>query len=124
MPAKIISGNAVAKSIRSECKDRIAALGRRAGVVPGLAVVLVGDSAPSRVYVRKKLHAAQEVGIVAHLFEYPSDVTPETVLAKIDELNADSRIHGILVQLPLPPQFSIFEVLHRISRDKDVDGFH
>lgn len=124
MSAKIISGNAVARSIRNECKDRIAALARRAGVVPGLAVVLVGDSAPSQVYVRKKLHAAQEVGIVAHLFEFAGDVAPETVLSRIDELNADPRIHGILVQLPLPPQFSIFEVLHRISRDKDVDGFH
>jgi len=122
--AKIISGNVVAKNIRSECAERIAALGRRTGIVPGLAVVLVGDSAPSRVYVRKKLQAAKEVGIVPQLFEYPRDVAPETVLAKIDELNADPRIHGILVQLPLPPQFSIFEVLHRISRDKDVDGFH
>jgi methylenetetrahydrofolate dehydrogenase (NADP+)/methenyltetrahydrofolate cyclohydrolase len=122
--AKIISGNVVAKSIRSECAARIAALGRRTGIVPGLAVVLVGDSAPSRVYVRNKLRAAKEVGIIPQLFEFGRDVAPETVLSKIDELNADPRIHGILVQLPLPPQFGIFEVLHRISRDKDVDGFH
>lgn len=124
MTAKIIDGIAIAKSIRAQCRLDVEALHRKTGVSPGLAVILVGDDPASRIYVRNKIRACQEVGIASFKFEYPHDVDPQTVLQKIAALNADPRVHGILVQLPLPHQFDMPAVLHAIDRTKDVDGFH
>ena len=123
LSAKIIDGHAVAASIRAECKQRVAALAAR-GVQPGLAVILVGDNPASAVYVRNKVRACAEVGIRSVRYDYPADVPQETVLSTIERLNADPAIHGILVQLPLPPHIASSRVLRTISVEKDVDGFH
>jgi methylenetetrahydrofolate dehydrogenase (NADP+)/methenyltetrahydrofolate cyclohydrolase len=121
--AKIIDGVAVAADIRRGLKSRVASL-RERGIVPGLAVIIAGDNPASRLYVRNKIRACEEVGIKSFRFEFPQQAQPEEVLALIDKLNRRSDIHGVLVQLPLPPQFAIGEVLRTISADKDVDGFH
>jgi methylenetetrahydrofolate dehydrogenase (NADP+)/methenyltetrahydrofolate cyclohydrolase len=121
--ARIIDGKAVAASIRGELKERVKALAQK-GVVPGLAVILVGANPASVVYVRNKIHACEEVGIRSLKFDFPIDTDPRAVLDLIRDLNGRSDIHGILVQLPLPPQFSISQILDTISADKDVDGFH
>jgi methylenetetrahydrofolate dehydrogenase (NADP+)/methenyltetrahydrofolate cyclohydrolase len=99
-------------------------LRRRTGISPGLAVILVGNDPASAIYVRNKIRACQEVGIMSFKFEYPQDVDPQIVLHKIAALNNDPEIHGILVQLPLPRQFDMTAVLHAIDSTKDVDGFH
>ena len=124
MPAKIIDGIAIAKSIRAECRNEIANLKATHGIKPGLAVVLVGSNPASALYVRNKIRACQEVGIESYLFQYPETIAMDAVLAKIAELNTDDKIHGILVQLPLPAHFDIRSILRTIDRDKDVDGFH
>jgi methylenetetrahydrofolate dehydrogenase (NADP+)/methenyltetrahydrofolate cyclohydrolase len=124
VPAKIIDGIAIAKSIRAECRNEIANLKATHGIKPGLAVVLVGSNPASALYVRNKIRACQEVGIESHLFHYPETIAMDAVLAKIAELNTDDKIHGILVQLPLPAHFDIRSILRTIDRDKDVDGFH
>ena len=124
MSAKLIDGVAIAKTIRSECRDRIQAITHRYGVTPGLAIILVGSDAASRVYVRNKVRACEDVGIRSFRFEYEADVAANTVFEKIRALNADPAIHGILAQLPLPPQIDITAVLHAIDSRKDVDGFH
>jgi methylenetetrahydrofolate dehydrogenase (NADP+)/methenyltetrahydrofolate cyclohydrolase len=124
VPAKIIDGVAIAKSIRAECRTEVEQLWLQNRIKPGLAVILVGSNAASAVYVRNKIRACREVGIQSFLFEYPADVAVDTVLKKIEELNADDAVHGILVQLPLPPQFNIRTILLAIDQDKDVDGFH
>ncbi len=121
--AKIIDGVAVAAEIRRELKVRSQAL-RERGVVPGLAVIMVGNDPASSVYVRNKVRACKEVGIESFRFDFEQDAEPASVLALINELNCRSDIHGILVQLPLPPRFSVSEVLRTLSVDKDVDGFH
>ncbi len=121
--AKIIDGVAVAAEIRRELKVRSQAL-RERGVVPGLAVIMVGNDPASSVYVRNKVRACKEVGIESFRFDFEQDAEPASVLALIRELNCRSDIHGILVQLPLPPRFSVSEVLQTLSVDKDVDGFH
>jgi methylenetetrahydrofolate dehydrogenase (NADP+)/methenyltetrahydrofolate cyclohydrolase len=114
---------AVAADIRRGLKVRVADLRERA-IVPGLAVVIVGDNPASRLYVRNKIRACDEVGITSFRFDFPQAVAPDEVLALIGTLNRRPDVHGILVQLPLPPQFAIGEVLRAISPDKDVDGFH
>ena len=124
MPAKIIDGIAIAKSIRAECRNEIANLKATHGIKPGLAVILVGSNPASALYVRNKIRACKEVGIESYLFQYPETIAMEAVLAKIAELNADDKVHGILVQLPLPAHFDIRAILRTIDRDKDVDGFH
>ncbi|MGE3149062.1 MAG: bifunctional methylenetetrahydrofolate dehydrogenase/methenyltetrahydrofolate cyclohydrolase FolD [Pseudorhodoplanes sp.] len=124
MPAKLIDGIAIAKEIRQECRQRVEAIKARHGTTPGLAVILVGNNPASSVYVRNKVRACEDVGIRSFRFDYPSDVAPQTVLDRIAALNIDPGIHGILVQLPLPPQFDIAKVLHAIDSSKDVDGFH
>lgn len=124
MTARIIDGKAAARRIRDECRSRVQALQADAGITPGLAVIIVGQDPASHVYVRNKVRAAEEVGLVSHRFPFGRDADPAEVLALIDRLNADPSIHGILVQLPLPPQFDIYAVPHRISPGKDVDGFH
>ena len=123
MTAKIIDGRAVAAAIRSELKTRVKALAQK-GTTPGLAVIMVGANPASAVYVRNKIRACEEVGIRSSQHNFPADADPKTVLDLIEKLNASPDIHGILVQLPLPPQFSISEILQTISADKDVDGFH
>lgn len=121
--AKIIDGVAVAAAIRSECKERVRALGARE-IQPGLAVILVGSDPASSVYVRNKIRACAEVGIRSLRYDFDGDVDSETIVATIEQLNADPTIHGILVQLPLPPQLASARILRSISAEKDVDGFH
>jgi methylenetetrahydrofolate dehydrogenase (NADP+)/methenyltetrahydrofolate cyclohydrolase len=94
------------------------------GVQPGIAVILVGDNPASQVYVRNKVTACREVGIHSELHQMPADTPEQALLERIDALNADPAVHGILVQLPLPPQITVTPVLERIAADKDVDGFH
>ncbi|MFL5102455.1 MAG: bifunctional methylenetetrahydrofolate dehydrogenase/methenyltetrahydrofolate cyclohydrolase FolD [Xanthobacteraceae bacterium] len=123
MPAKIIDGKQVSAGIRAACKQRVADLAAR-GVVPGLAVVLVGADPASAVYVRNKMRACADVGIRSFRFDFPDDVAADRVVDAIEELNRRPDVHGILVQLPLPPQLAVTRVLRTISADKDVDGFH
>jgi methylenetetrahydrofolate dehydrogenase (NADP+)/methenyltetrahydrofolate cyclohydrolase len=124
MSAKVINGIAVAAQIRQECRERIERLRTLTGTTPGLAVIFVGEDPASQVYVRNKMRACAEVGIRSCRYEFKEDVSQERVIEKIEELNKDSDVHGILVQLPLPTQFDIRNVLHTISAEKDVDGFH
>jgi len=123
MSAILMDGVAVSKAIRSQWKLRADAL-KEQGVTPGLAVILVGDNPASQVYVRNKVRACGEMGLHSELHQFPADVAERTVLEKIAELNRSAKIHGILVQLPLPPQIDNDKVLEAISVDKDVDGFH
>ncbi|WP_260928139.1 bifunctional 5,10-methylenetetrahydrofolate dehydrogenase/5,10-methenyltetrahydrofolate cyclohydrolase [Novosphingobium sp. 9] len=121
--AEILRGDVIAAEIESELRGRIAQLAGR-GVTPGLAVVLVGDDPASHVYVSRKQRAAARVGIVSVEHRLPGDTAQAELLALIAALNADPAIHGILVQLPLPPQIAADEVLDAIVPAKDVDGFH
>jgi len=123
MVAKIIDGKALARLVREECKVRAGQL-IAAGCRPGLAVLMVGSDPASRVYVNNKVRACTEVGVKSTLLEFPAEVTEQEVLIKIMALNHDPSIHGILVQLPLPPHISVRKVLETISHEKDVDGFH
>lgn len=124
MTAKIIDGKQVAASIRLECKTRVTALREKTGVIPGLAVILVGDNPASAVYVASKIKACAEAGIRSFRNKYPADIDEATLIAKIEELNRDPNVHGILVQLPLPPHMDMRRVLKTIDAHKDVDGFH
>lgn len=124
MTAKIIDGIAVSASIREDCRKRVHQIVENGGTPPGLAVILVGANPASKVYVRNKIRACEEVGIRSFRIDYPSDVDQQTVIDAIEELNANPNVHGILVQLPLPPSFDIARILRTISADKDVDGFH
>jgi methylenetetrahydrofolate dehydrogenase (NADP+)/methenyltetrahydrofolate cyclohydrolase len=123
MGAQIISGKEISAEIKEELKERIASLTDK-GVTPGLAVVLVGEDPASQVYVRMKGKACDELGIYSETRRYPEDFPEEELLAVIDELNADPKIHGILVQLPLPDHIDENKILLRIKPEKDVDGFH
>jgi 5,10-methylene-tetrahydrofolate dehydrogenase/methenyl tetrahydrofolate cyclohydrolase len=122
--AGIINGNAIAETIRNELKQTVDEMKATLGVTPGLAVVLVGDRMDSATYVRNKKKACADVGINSFGIDYPADVTQAELLAKIDELNADPNVHGILVQLPIPAHLDEHTVLNRISQHKDVDGLH
>ncbi len=124
MTAKVIDGVAVAAKIRAECRERVKKLMAQSRKSPGLAVILVGSNPASQVYVRNKIRACADVGIRSMRFDMSSDIDPAILIAKIEELNQDPNVHGILVQLPLPPAFDIARVLRTISVDKDVDGFH
>jgi methylenetetrahydrofolate dehydrogenase (NADP+)/methenyltetrahydrofolate cyclohydrolase len=121
--ARIIDGTAIAKEKRAQWKARAEAL-TRLGVTPGLAVVLVGDNPASRVYVRNKIKACAENGVHSELHEFAATAPQEAVLSRLEALAIDSRIHGILVQLPLPAHFDNSAVLEAIPVEKDVDGFH
>jgi len=123
MPAQLIDGAALSAQMRGALRKRVAALAAH-GRQPGLAVILVGDNPASRVYVRNKIKACAEAGIHSELFELSESVPEAQVLERIRALNADPRIHGILVQLPLPKQVSEAKVLDTIAMEKDVDGFH
>lgn len=124
MTAKLIDGRAAARHFRADYRRRIENLRQTDELVPGLAVILVGDDPASRVYVRHKIAACQDVGIRSVLVELPSSTSTTTVLERIDDLNRDPDVHGILVQLPLPPQIDATRILNRIAVSKDVDGFH
>lgn len=123
MTAKIIDGIAAATSIRATIKKRVADLAK-SNVVPGLAVIQVGDNPASTVYVRNKIRACGDVGIRSWKYDFPASADPGVVLALINDLNHRNDTHGILVQLPLPAHFHLSQVLKAISPDKDVDGFH
>ncbi|HKQ24824.1 MAG TPA: bifunctional methylenetetrahydrofolate dehydrogenase/methenyltetrahydrofolate cyclohydrolase FolD [Burkholderiales bacterium] len=123
MTATLIDGVAVSKAIRAQWQQRTEALKAR-GVTPGLAVIIVGDNPASQVYVRNKVKACGEVGVYSEVHQFPLNVAQEAVLTKIEALNRDPKIHGILVQLPLPPNFDNGRVLEIISAEKDADGFH
>ncbi|HEY9397873.1 MAG TPA: bifunctional methylenetetrahydrofolate dehydrogenase/methenyltetrahydrofolate cyclohydrolase FolD [Burkholderiales bacterium] len=123
MTAKLIDGKAIAKRVRSEWKLRVDAL-KEDGVVPGLAVIVVGNNPASHVYVRQKTKACEDIGIRSEKHEFAADAPEERVLQCIAELNANSAIHGILVQLPLPPQFNTRRLIEAIAVEKDVDGFN
>lgn len=123
MSFQIIDGNALAKKIRLEIASRTAALVKK-GIKPGLAVLLVGDDPASQVYVRNKVKACEEAGMHSLLERLPADLTEDALLKRIHELNLDSSIHGILVQLPLPKHLNSHIVIESIAPEKDVDGFH
>jgi methylenetetrahydrofolate dehydrogenase (NADP+)/methenyltetrahydrofolate cyclohydrolase len=121
--ANLIDGKALASKIRGELSAEVAVL-KTKSVTPGLAVVLVGEDPASKVYVSMKEKACQDVGIFSDEHKLPADTSETELLDLIDKLNTDSRIHGILVQLPLPKQINTERVLEAISPHKDVDGFH
>jgi methylenetetrahydrofolate dehydrogenase (NADP+)/methenyltetrahydrofolate cyclohydrolase len=123
LPAKLIDGTEVARTMRAELAPRIAEL-KQNGVTPGLAVVLVGENPASQVYVRMKGKACEEAGMHSETITLPATASEAELLALIDRLNTNSVIHGMLVQLPLPKQINPTHVLHRILPSKDVDGFH
>ncbi|KAK9854207.1 hypothetical protein WJX84_012150 [Apatococcus fuscideae] len=122
--ADVIDGKAIAGDIRVEIKQEVAKLKEQTGKVPGLAVVLVGSRKDSETYVRNKRKNCEEVGFESFQTDLPEDVSQEDLLKVVAEHNADDRIHGVLVQLPLPKHISEREVLDAVSLDKDVDGFH
>ena len=121
--AKVIDGNKIATVIRAELKQQVEALAKR-GVTPGLAVVLVGENPASQVYVRNKKKACADIGIQSFSHELPAETTEKKLLALIAKLNADPRVDGILVQLPLPKHIDEQKILYAIDPEKDVDGFH
>ena len=123
MAAKIIDGKATAQAVRAEAKRRVEAL-RTKGVTPGLCVVMVGDNPASAVYVRHKVAACTEVGIYSDVRRLPGSCTEAELLACIDELNRDKRIHGVIVQLPLPAGLDATRGLQSLAVEKDVDGFN
>jgi methylenetetrahydrofolate dehydrogenase (NADP+)/methenyltetrahydrofolate cyclohydrolase len=123
LPAELIDGRAIAKKVRAEVAERAKELAKR-GVRPGLAVVLVGDDPASAVYVSAKGKATEEAGMHSLTVRLDADTSQEELLAQVDALNADPRIHGILVQMPLPKQIDPDTIIRAIDPAKDVDGFH
>lgn len=123
MTAQLIDGNALSRQLRTDVAARAAAL-RARGTTPGLAVVLVGDNPASQVYVRNKVKACHDSGLHSVLEQYPASMGEAELLARVEALNADPSIHGILVQLPLPAHIDAHKVIETISPHKDVDGFH
>jgi methylenetetrahydrofolate dehydrogenase (NADP+)/methenyltetrahydrofolate cyclohydrolase len=124
MTARLIDGKAIASEVRSVLRQRIADRLRAGHRPPGLAVILVGEDPASRIYVRNKRDACNEVGIMSRDYDLPVTTGEHEILALIEQLNADPDIDGILVQLPLPPHISEIAVIERIDPIKDVDGFH
>ena len=124
MAAQLIDGRQLAGEIKADVRRAIAALVARGGQRPGLAVIKVGEDPASAVYVRNKRRACEEVGVVSLAYDLPAQTPEADLLALIDELNADPRVHGILVQLPLPEHIGRTAVIERIDPAKDVDGFH
>ena len=122
MTAHILDGNALGQKLRAGFKQKADELAAQ-GVRPGLAVILVGEDPASQVYVRNKVNACAQAGFHSEKHVFPADVAPQLVFDKIAELNADDKIHGILVQLPLPRHFDSDAVLDAIAAEKDVDGF-
>ena len=122
--AVIIDGKLVSQTIRGSIKDEVDALKAERGITPGLAVVLVGNDPASAVYVRNKHKACLDAGIESYVITMPEDTKESDLIAKIDELNADKKVNGILVQLPLPKHICEDNIINRISPEKDVDAFH
>ncbi len=120
----ILDGKAMAQAIQSEIKEKVSQMKRQTGVTPGLAAVLAGSNPASKMYVKMKRNRCAEAGIDSFLHELPDDVSQDSFINLIDELNQDSRVHGILVQLPLPDHLDEEKILMKISLEKDVDGFH
>ena len=124
MAAEIINGTDISKQIKEELKQEIAQLKEKHGVAPGLATVLVGEDPASKVYVGQKEKVCNALGMYSEKHDLPEDTAEEDVLALVDKLNKDPKIHGILVQLPLPKHINATKVLYAIDATKDVDGFH
>ena len=122
--ASIIDGNKIAKGIREEIGAQVLKLKKEKGIVPGLAVILVGDDPASQIYVGRKERACEEAGFLSRHFGLPSQTLEKDLLRLIDELNRDPAIHGILVQLPLPGHIRTATVIEAVDPRKDVDGFH
>ena len=123
MTAQFIDGNALSRQLRESVAQRVVTL-KTQGITPGLAVVLVGDNPASQVYVRNKVKACEDTGMHSVLEKYDASMTEAELLARIEALNDDPSIHGILVQLPLPAHMDAHKVIETISPAKDVDGFH
>jgi methylenetetrahydrofolate dehydrogenase (NADP+)/methenyltetrahydrofolate cyclohydrolase len=123
MTAQLIDGNALSRQLRADVAARVTAL-KAKGITPGLAVVLVGDNPASQVYVRNKVKACEDTGMHSVLETWPASMSEADLLARVDALNHDATIHGILVQLPLPAHIDAQKVIEAISPAKDVDGFH
>ena len=121
--AKLINGKFIATQIKEELREKVSAL-KAEGIEPGLAVILVGDNSASQVYVRNKKTACEFVGIKSFSYELPTETSEDELLGLIDTLNADTTVHGTLVQLPLPAHLDEQKVILRIAPSKDVDGFH
>jgi methylenetetrahydrofolate dehydrogenase (NADP+)/methenyltetrahydrofolate cyclohydrolase len=122
--ANIIDGNKISQVIRNEIKEETERFKIDTGIVPGLAVMLVGDDPASKIYVKRKENACKEVGFYSREYKLPAETDEKTVLSMIDELNRDPEIHGILVQLPLPGHIHSAQIIEAIDPAKDVDGFH
>ena len=119
----IIDGKKISKDLIEKVKDEVSKI-KKNGKTPGLAVILIGDYAPSQIYVKNKEKFAKEAGINSEVIRYPKEISEKEVLKKIDELNDNSKISGILVQLPLPPHINKEKIINSIKPTKDVDGFH
>ena len=124
MAAQVISGTQVAEEIRAELKKQTAELKEKSGIVPKLVMVRVGEDPASISYVTAKSKASEEIGMLSDTIVYPEDTKEEVLLKKIEELNNDTQVDGILVQLPLPKHINSDKVLNAINPEKDVDGFH
>jgi len=124
MTAQIISGTEIAKQIREELKQEITELNEKHNLVPGLVTVLVGENPASQVYVGSKVKTCEALGVYSERHDLPAETGEEELLSLIDKLNKDPKIHGILVQLPLPKHINETRVLYAIDPKKDVDGFH
>lgn len=122
--AELIDGKVVSQSVRDEVQELTSKLMDDTGIVPGLAAVLVGDDPASEIYVRNKRKACEKVGIYSEEHKLPAETTEEDLLALVNKLNDDPKIHGILVQLPLPDHINETTILRTVSPLKDVDGFH
>jgi methylenetetrahydrofolate dehydrogenase (NADP+)/methenyltetrahydrofolate cyclohydrolase len=120
----LIDGKKIAAELRNELKVEVDGIKKKFNKVPGLTVILIGDLAPSQIYVRNKEKFAKEIGLKSEIIKYPKDIQEISVLDKIDELNKDEAVSGILVQLPLPDHIDKQKIIERINPDKDVDGFH
>ncbi|MGG4268325.1 bifunctional methylenetetrahydrofolate dehydrogenase/methenyltetrahydrofolate cyclohydrolase FolD [Peribacillus simplex] len=123
MSAQIINGKEIAESVRQEMSKEVQQL-REKNIIPGLAVILVGDNQASQTYVRNKQKACEDLGMHSVLIKKPAELSQEELIQSIDELNQDDSIHGILVQLPLPGHIQEKAIIEAISPEKDVDGFH
>lgn len=122
--AKIIDGKLISAQIREEIAEKVRIYNEKTGMLPGLAVVIVGENPASQVYVRNKKKACEQVGFNSWVYEMPESTTQEELNSLIDKLNEDNAVHGILVQLPLPKHLDEEQVILRIRPDKDVDAFH
>ena len=118
----LIDGKKAAAELRQELKEEVSELKKKYNQVPGLTVILIGDLTPSQIYVRNKEKSAIEVGLKSDVIRYPDSVEEKTVLEKIEELNKDNSVSGILVQLPLPKHLNEFNTTTQILPEKDVDG--